>query len=134
MRNGRFGPQRLLLLVGVPLIVALAGGFWWLSGGRYVSTENAYVKAHIVQISPEIAGQVRRVLVKDHQTVQAGEPLMTRMVAEQLYRSHWYDLTPARQSFGYTPIVSNDEALNRTIQWWRQREVRGMMASTSERP
>ena len=77
MRNGRFGLQRLLLLVGVPLIVALAGGFWWLSGGRYVSTENAYVKAHIVQISPEIAGQVRRVLVKDHQTVQAGEPLMT---------------------------------------------------------
>ena len=77
MRNGRFGLQRLLLLVGVPLIAAVAGGVWWLSGGRYVSTENAYVKAHIVQISPEIAGQVRRVLVKDHQTVQAGEPLMT---------------------------------------------------------
>jgi membrane fusion protein (multidrug efflux system) len=77
MRNGRFGLQRLLLLVGVPLAVVIAGGLWWLSGGRYVSTENAYVKAHIVQISPEIAGQVRRVLVKDHQTVQAGEPLMT---------------------------------------------------------
>ena len=77
MRNGRFGLQRLLLLVGVPLIAVVAGGIWWLSGGRYVSTENAYVKAHIVQISPEIAGQVRRVLVKDHQTVQAGEPLMT---------------------------------------------------------
>ena len=77
MRNGRLGLQRLLLLVGVPLAVVIAGGLWWLSGGRYVSTENAYVKAHIVQISPEIAGQVRRVLVKDHQTVQAGEPLMT---------------------------------------------------------
>ncbi len=77
MRNGRFGLQRLLLLVGVPLVAAVAGGLWWLSGGRYVSTENAYVKAHIVQIAPEIAGQVRRVLVKDHQTVQAGEPLMT---------------------------------------------------------
>lgn len=77
MRNGRFGLQRLLLLVGIPLVAIVAGGVWWLSGGRYVSTENAYVKAHIVQISPEISGQVRRVLVKDHQTVQAGEPLMT---------------------------------------------------------
>ena len=60
MRNGRFGLQRLLLLIGVPLIAAVAGGVWWLSGGRYVSTENAYVKAHIVQISPEIAGQDRK--------------------------------------------------------------------------
>ena len=77
MRNGRFGLQRLLLLVGVPVIAAVAGGAWWLSGGRYVATENAYVKAHIVQISPEISGQVRRVLVRDHQTVQAGEQLMT---------------------------------------------------------
>ena len=29
-------------------------------------TENAYVKAHIVQIAPEVSGQVRRVLVRDH--------------------------------------------------------------------
>ena len=33
-----------------------AAGYWWLSGGRYVGTENAYVKAHIVQIAPEVAG------------------------------------------------------------------------------
>jgi len=77
MRSGRLGVQRLILLVGVPLVAAVAGAIWWLSGGRYVSTENAYVKAHIVQISPEISGQVRRVLVHDHQTVLAGEPLVT---------------------------------------------------------
>ena len=44
--------------------------FWWLSGGRYVSTDNAYVKAHIVQIAPEVSGQVRRVLVRDHAGVE----------------------------------------------------------------
>jgi membrane fusion protein (multidrug efflux system) len=69
--------QRLALLVGVPLLAIVVGGVWWLSGGRYVSTENAYVKAHIVQIAAEISGQVRRVLVHDHQTMQAGEPLVT---------------------------------------------------------
>ena len=76
MRRGQAG-LRLVLLVALPLLAVVGGAFWWLSGGRYVSTDNAYVKAHIVQIAPEISGQVRRVLVRDHQEVRAGETLMT---------------------------------------------------------
>ena len=76
MRRGQAG-LRLILLVAVPLVAVAGGVFWWLSGGRYVSTDNAYVKAHIVQIAPEISGQVRRVLVRDHQEVRAGDSLMT---------------------------------------------------------
>jgi membrane fusion protein (multidrug efflux system) len=67
----------VVLLAVVPLVAVVAGGLWWLSGGRFVSTDNAYVKAHIVQIAPEISGQVRRVLARDHQEVHAGETLMT---------------------------------------------------------
>ena len=69
--------MRLVLLVAVPLMAVAGGLFWWLSGGRYVSTDNAYVKAHIVQIAPEVSGQVRRVPVHDHATVRAGETLFT---------------------------------------------------------
>jgi membrane fusion protein (multidrug efflux system) len=76
MRRGQAG-LRLVLLVVVPLLAVTGGAFWWLSGGRYVSTDNAYVKAHIVQIAPEVSGQVRRVLVSDHQQVNAGDTLMT---------------------------------------------------------
>jgi membrane fusion protein (multidrug efflux system) len=76
MRRGQTG-LRLILLVAIPLVAIAGAAFWWLSGGRYVSTDNAYVKAHIVQIAPEVSGQVRRVLVRDHQSVAAGETLMT---------------------------------------------------------
>lgn len=76
MRRGQAG-LRLILLVAVPLVAIAGAALWWLSGGRYVSTDNAYVKAHIVQIAPEVSGQVRRVLVRDHQSVAAGETLMT---------------------------------------------------------
>ncbi len=75
-RRGRTG-LRLVLLVAMPLAAIAGGGVWWLSGGRYVSTDNAYVKAHIVQIAPEISGQVRRVPVRDHAVVVAGETLFT---------------------------------------------------------
>ncbi|CAN5747552.1 HlyD family secretion protein [soil metagenome] len=75
-RRGQAG-LRVILLVAIPLAAIAGGAFWWLSGGRYVSTDNAYVKAHIVQIAPEVSGQVRRVLTRDHQAVVAGETLMT---------------------------------------------------------
>lgn len=68
---------RLILLVVVPLLAIAGAGYWWLSGGRYVATENAYVKAHIVQIAPEVAGTVRRVPVLDHAMVANGDILLT---------------------------------------------------------
>ena len=55
-----------------------AGGLlFWLWGGRYVTTENAYVKADIAQISAEIAGRVLEVHVHDHAEVKAGDVLFT---------------------------------------------------------
>jgi membrane fusion protein (multidrug efflux system) len=68
---------RLGLLVVIPLVAVAGAAAWWMSGGRYVSTDNAYVKAHIVQISPEVSGQVRRVLIRDHASVAAGQTLVT---------------------------------------------------------
>jgi nucleoside-diphosphate-sugar epimerase len=44
----------------------------------------------------------------------AGEPPMTRFVAEQLCRSHWYSLAPAQAAFGYHPVRSAAEALELT--------------------
>jgi membrane fusion protein (multidrug efflux system) len=67
---------RLTLLVGVPLLVAVGGVAAWQRGGRYVSTENAYVKADIAQIAPEIAGRVIEVAVRDHARVVAGTVLV----------------------------------------------------------
>ena len=67
---------RLLLLVFVPFILVLIGGVIWLHGGRTVGTEDAYVKADIAQIAPEITGRVVQVLVRDHQAVEIGTPLV----------------------------------------------------------
>lgn len=48
-----------------------------------------------------------------------GEPPMTRFVAQQLARTHWYDLAPAERNLGYQPTVGPAEALDRTVAWWR---------------
>ena len=50
-----------------------------------------------------------------------GEPPLTRFVASQLATSHWYDLGPASTAFGYAPVVGPEEALEKTVAWWKGR-------------
>ena len=49
---------------------------FWLQGGRYAATENAFVKADIAQIASEVAGRIVEVRVRDHATVAAGDVLV----------------------------------------------------------
>jgi membrane fusion protein (multidrug efflux system) len=66
---------RALLLLGVPLLVAAAALYFYAQGGRHLETDNAYVKAHIVAVSAEIAGRVSEVAVRDNQAVAQGQLL-----------------------------------------------------------
>jgi len=66
---------RALLLVLVPLGAAGAGLYAYATGGRYVVTENAYVKANLVAVSADVSGRVVWVGVADNQSVAEGEPL-----------------------------------------------------------
>lgn len=70
-RRGR----RFLLLGVLPALVAIGGLAWWAASGRYVTTENAYVKASIVAVSADIDGRVIAVEVKDNQRVERGDVL-----------------------------------------------------------
>ena len=67
---------RVVLLIAVPFFLALIGGAVWLHGGRTVGTEDAYVKADIAQIAPEVSGRIVEVLVHDHEPVEAGTALV----------------------------------------------------------
>jgi len=67
--------KRLLLLVILPLVVALVGLVIYLNGGRYVSTENAYVKADVIAVSSQVSGVVVERAVRENQAVKAGQLL-----------------------------------------------------------
>jgi membrane fusion protein (multidrug efflux system) len=64
-------------MVAVPLALAIAGGWFWLTGGRYVDTDNAYVEQAKLSISPDVAGRIVAVAVADNQQVKAGDKLFT---------------------------------------------------------
>jgi membrane fusion protein, multidrug efflux system len=67
--------RRFLLLVVLPLVLALAGFTFYLNGGRYVTTDDAYVGAQKVLITPDVSGKIVNVAVKEGQIVSPGDTL-----------------------------------------------------------
>ena len=67
--------RRFLLLVVLPLVVAIAGVVFYLNGGRYVGTDDAYVGAQKVLVTPDISGKIVKVVVKEGQNVKEGDEL-----------------------------------------------------------
>jgi membrane fusion protein, multidrug efflux system len=67
--------RRFLLLVVLPIVAAIGGLVFYLDGGRYVTTDDAYVGAQKVLITPDISGKVEKVVVREGQLVNKGDEL-----------------------------------------------------------
>src|SRR3979490_2410604 len=67
--------RRFLRLVVCPRAAVIGGVAFYLSGGRYVTTDDAYVGAQKVLITPDISGKIEKVVVREGQQVNGGDVL-----------------------------------------------------------
>jgi len=65
---------RVLMLAGVAAVI-VGGTYFWLQGGRYVSTDDALVDANKLMVSTDVSGIVTDVAVKEGQRVHKGDVL-----------------------------------------------------------
>jgi len=74
------------LLFGIGLLAATGiGAYWYLTGDRFVGTDNAYLKFDKVTVSSEVSGTVTSVPVAENQRVRLGEVLA--IVDEAAYKA-----------------------------------------------
>ena len=69
--------KRRVLLLSVPALVVGTGAYMWLTSGKSVSTDNAYVKQDIVSVSSDVNGRIVSVNVRENQLVKKGDILFT---------------------------------------------------------
>ena len=115
---------RLPLMIGVPVIAGVVALYFYLASMGYESTDDAYLRAAQVSISPNISGRVIEVDVHDNQPVRRGETLIriderpfriavedagarvanTRLQIESLKATYWQrmaDLRSAQSTLEY---------------------------------
>ncbi len=101
--------MRAVLMLGGIAIVAVASFAYWLHGGRYVSIDNAYVRAAKLAVATDISGIVAEVIVKEGQRVKKGDVLF------RLERRHFeIAVAGARANLAQTVLVG--EAMKRDYQ------------------
>ncbi|MGH8445074.1 MAG: HlyD family secretion protein [Solimonas sp.] len=66
--------RRILFGSGIAVAAAVAL-YIYVFGGRYVSTDNAYVKANLVNVSADVSGKVDTIYVHENEVVKRGAPL-----------------------------------------------------------
>lgn len=66
--------RRIAMVWGVAAVAVIAGTLW-LTGGRYVTTDNSYVHAAKLMVSTDVSGLVQDVDVREGQHVKAGQIL-----------------------------------------------------------
>lgn len=73
-----------LLILG-PLVVVIVAGIVYLTGGRFVETDDAYVKATRVTIAPEVAGTIVEIDVRENARVAQDDVLFR--IDDRSYRA-----------------------------------------------
>jgi membrane fusion protein (multidrug efflux system) len=73
--QNRIPTLRTILMTGGILVVAVGAAVFWLRGGKYASTDDAYVQAAKLMVSTDVSGLVASVDVHEGQFVNAGQVL-----------------------------------------------------------
>ncbi|MDB6090497.1 MAG: hemolysin [Gammaproteobacteria bacterium] len=115
---------RLPLMIGAPVIAGVVALYFYMARVGYESTDDAYLRAAQVSISPNVSGRVIEVDVHDNQPVRRGETLIrlderpfriavedararvanARLQIESLKATYWQhmaDLRSARSTLEY---------------------------------
>lgn len=66
--------RRGLMIAGPVVLLAAALGYW-LMGGRYETTEDAYLHQARISVATSVSGRIDKVLIADNQVVKAGAVL-----------------------------------------------------------
>src|SRR5271168_4589462 len=77
-RGHRLRLRTVLQVTGAIALLAVAGfygSYYWTTGRFLVSTDDAYIQAHSVMISPKVSGYIAEVPVDDNQPVKNGAVL-----------------------------------------------------------
>lgn len=118
--------HRRKVLLSVTVVVVLAalafGAYEWLLGGRYETTDNAYVQGNVIQITPRVEGTVQAIYADDMDFVKAGQVLVRLDPADAHIRLEHAEAQLAQAVRQARTLYADNETLNAQIAL-RQAEV-----------
>lgn len=133
---------RATLLLLVPLVVLVVISVFYLLGGRYISTDNAYIGQQRVLITPEVSGKVATISVVEGQQLKPGDVLFAidpapyefaeqeaRAKLEKV-RTEFANLKSNLDNIGRRIVLSRESVAANQAEYDRKSELLGNRIST----
>jgi membrane fusion protein (multidrug efflux system) len=111
---------RATLMLVIPALAAAIGLYFYLVSGRYVSTDNAYVGAQKVLITPEVSGKVVRITVTEGQQLSPGDELFSIDPVPYRLAAQEAEARLARIKTDFDNLKSSLASLGKQIELGRQ--------------
>ncbi|HEU0062082.1 MAG TPA: HlyD family secretion protein [Hyphomicrobiaceae bacterium] len=119
-RFDRLPTLRATLLLIIPALLACLALAFYLFSGRYVSTDNAYVGAQKVLITPEVSGKVVSIAVQEGQLLKRGDELFAIDPVPYRLAAQEAQAKLARVRTDFENLKSNYVSIGRRIELSRQ--------------
>jgi membrane fusion protein (multidrug efflux system) len=121
----------LAAVAGVTLLAGAGYGTWWaLVARHHESTDNAYVQAPLVQVTPQVGGTVLAVLADDTDAVKAGQTLIKLDPADAALALERAEAQLAQTVREVRTLYANNATQDATIRL-REAEVKRMQSDVS---
>ena len=117
---GRLPTLRATLLLVIPAVVAGLVMFFYLFSGRYVTTDNAYIGAQKVLITPEVSGKVVSIAVQEGQLLKPGDELLAIDPVPYRLAAQEAEARLARVRTDFASLQSSFASLGKQIELSRQ--------------
>lgn len=76
VKTSKFSPKKIFIGCGVVLVTSLGIYGYYMYNKIFPSTDNAYVNADVINISPKVGGYIEKVYVQNNQFVHKGDKLI----------------------------------------------------------
>ncbi len=129
--------RRFFLTLG-PVVIAVAAAYIYWTGGRFVSTDNAYLQADKVAVSAEVSGSITAVMVAENEHIEKDAPLFkiddrTYAIALEQAKAHLQDaLTKIRiQKVSYRQKINELQLAQSNIDFAQKEYTRQSALDTN---
>ena len=75
LKDNKISTKKLLVLVLLPVLLFIAGLYFYFFNSKYVSTDDAYLKSGKISVSSEVLGTIKQIFVNDNEYVKKDQVL-----------------------------------------------------------
>ena len=85
--NEQQKPQKRKIIIPIAILIAILGGAYLINESRFQSTDDAYIEADIIQVTPKVSGHIIESYIEDNKEVKAGD--IVAKIDDEVYKERY---------------------------------------------